>query len=75
MAVSGLHNTEKERNQAEIRNQECFVVLTFPPSREGCVHPLRQWDRSNGRAPRLVGLGLMEHVIKPDSLNVADGGG
>ena len=43
--------------------------------REGFVHPLRRWDRSNGRSPRPVGMGLMEHVIKPDSLNVADGGG
>ena len=42
---------------------------------EGCVHPLRQWDTSNGRSPRPVGMGLMEHVLKPDSLNVADGGG
>ena len=41
---------------------------------EGCVHPLRQWDRSN-RSPRPVGMGLMEHVIKLDSLNVADSGG
>ena len=36
--------------------------------------PLRRWDRSNGRS-RSVGIGLMEHVIKPDSVNVADGGG
>ena len=43
--------------------------------REGCIHPLRWWDRSNGRSPRTVGMGLMEHVIKPDSLNVADDGG
>ena len=42
---------------------------------EGCVRPLRRWDISNGRSPRPAGLGLMEHVIKPDSLNVADGGG
>lgn len=26
VAVSVLHNTEKERNQTEIRNQECFVI-------------------------------------------------
>ena len=37
---------------------------------EGCVHPLRQWDLSNESSPRPAGLGLMEHVIKPDSLNV-----
>ena len=42
---------------------------------EGCVYSLRQWDRSNGRSPRPVGLGLMEHVIKLDSLNVADNEG
>ena len=40
--------------------------------REECVHPLRWWDRFNGRSPRPVGMRLMEHVIKPDSLNVAD---
>ena len=39
---------------------------------KGCVHSLRQWDRSNGRSPRPVGMGLMKHVIKPDSLIVAD---
>ena len=43
--------------------------------RKGCVHPLSQWDRSNGRSSRPVGMGLMEHVIKQDSLNVADSGG
>ena len=42
---------------------------------EGYVHALRRWDRSNESSPRPVGMGLMEHVIKPDSLNVADGGG
>ena len=38
----------------------------------GAFTPLSQWDRSNGRSPRPVGMGLMEHVIKPDFLNVAD---
>ena len=42
---------------------------------EGCIHPLRWWDRSNGRSPRPIGMGLMEHVIKQDSLNVADNEG
>ena len=42
---------------------------------EGCVHPLRRWDRSNGRSPRPVGMRLMEHVIKPDTLIVADNEG
>ena len=39
--------------------------------REGCIHPLRWWDRSNGSSPWPAGLGLINHVIKPDSLNVA----
>ena len=38
--------------------------------REGCVYPLRRWDRSNGSSPRPAGLGVMEHVINLDSLNV-----
>ena len=33
---------------------------------EGCIHPLS--------SPRPAGLGLNEHVIKPDSLNVVDMG-
>ena len=33
---------------------------------EGCIHPLRRWD-----SPRQAGLGMMEHVIKLDTLNVA----
>ena len=42
--------------------------------REGCVHPLIQGDLSNESSPRPAVLGLNEHVIKPDSLNVADMG-
>ena len=38
---------------------------------EGCVHPLRWWDESNGSSPRPDGLGVMEHVIKLDTLYVA----
>ena len=38
---------------------------------EGYVHPLRHWDGSNGSSPRPAGLGVMEHVIKLDTLNVA----
>ena len=38
--------------------------------REGCVHPLRRWDGSNGRSPRPARLGVMENVIKMDTLNV-----
>ena len=38
---------------------------------EGCYHPLIQGVRSNESLPRAVGLGLNEHVIQPDSLNVA----
>ena len=37
---------------------------------EGCVHPLRLWDWSNGSSLRPAGLGAMEHVIKLDTLNV-----
>ena len=43
-------------------------------AREECVHPLIQGDLSNESSPRPAGLGLNEHVIKPDSLNVADMG-
>ena len=42
---------------------------------EGCVHPLRHWDGSNGSSPRPGGLGVMEHVIKLDTLNVASNEG
>ena len=41
---------------------------------EGCDHPLIQGDLSNESSPRPAGLELNEHVIKPDSLNVADMG-
>ena len=40
--------------------------------REGCVHPLKQGDWSGGSSPGPAGLGLKEHVIGPDSLNVAN---
>ena len=43
--------------------------------REECVHPLIHGDWSNESSPRPAGLGLNEHVIKPDSLNVADNEG
>ena len=43
------------------RNKDC----------EGCYHPLIQGDGSNESLPMPVGLGLNEHVIQPDSLNVA----
>ena len=39
--------------------------------RKGYVHPLIQGDWSDESSPRPVGLGLNEHVIQPDSLNVA----
>ena len=42
--------------------------------REGCVHPLIQGDWSGGSSPGPAGLGLKEHVIGPDYLNVADMG-
>ncbi|KAK7801114.1 hypothetical protein U0070_002781, partial [Myodes glareolus] len=38
---------------------------------EGCYHPLIQGVESNESLPRAVGLRLNEHVIQPDSLNVA----
>ena len=40
--------------------------------REGLVYSLRQCALSNRSSPRPVVVGLNEHVIKPDSLNVAD---
>ncbi|XP_050017181.1 type III endosome membrane protein TEMP isoform X1 [Alexandromys fortis] len=43
--------------------------------REGFVHPLRRCDWYKGSSPNPAGLGLNEHVIKPDSLNVADNEG
>ena len=43
--------------------------------RKGLVHPLRQSACSNGSSPNPAGLGLNEHVIKPDSLTVVDNGG
>ena len=42
---------------------------------EGLFHQLRQCAYSNGSSPNPVGLGLNKHVIKPDSLIVADNGG
>ena len=39
--------------------------------REGCIHPLIQGDWSGGSSPGPAGLGLNEHVIGLDSLNVA----
>ena len=50
----------------------CFVEVAH--DREGCDHPLTQGDGSNESSPRPAGLGLNVHVIKPDSLNVADMG-
>ena len=42
---------------------------------EGLVHQLRQCAFSNGSSPRPAGLGLNEHAIKQNSLNVANNGG
>ena len=42
---------------------------------EGCAHPLRRWGWSNGSSPRPAGLGLKNHRIKLNSLNMADNEG
>ena len=42
---------------------------------KGLVHQLRQCAWFNGRSPKPAGLGLNEHEIKLDSLNVADSWG
>ena len=53
-------NEEQKEEEHEKGNKDC----------EGCDHPLIQRDGSNESLPRRVGLGLNEHVIQPDSLNV-----
>ena len=57
-------NEEQKERELEQGNQD----------HEGCAHPLIQGDWSNESSPRPAELGLNEHVIKPDSLNVADMG-
>ena len=57
-------NEEQKEGKHEKGSQDC----------EGCYHPLIPGDGSNERSPRPVGLGLNEHVIKPESLNVAGKG-
>ena len=54
-------NEEQKEGDHEKGSQDC----------EGCIHPLIQGDLSKESSPRPAGLGLNEHVIKPDSLNVA----
>ena len=49
-------NEEQKEGERELGSQD----------HKGCVHPLR-WRGS----PRPAGLGVMEHVIKMDTLNVA----
>ena len=39
---------------------------------KGLVHPLRQCACSNGSSTNPAGTALNQHVIKLDSLNVAD---
>ena len=39
---------------------------------KGLVHLMRQSACPNGSPPNLAGLGLNDHVIKPDSLNGED---
>ncbi|CAO2599639.1 hypothetical protein LEMLEM_LOCUS9947 [Lemmus lemmus] len=56
---------EQKEGEHEQERQDC----------EGLVHPLRRCDSSKGSSPRPTGLGLNEHVLKLDSLNVADNGG
>ena len=61
-----LHGPNEEQKEGDLEkgNQD----------REGCVHPLIQGDWSDGSSPRPAGMGLNEHMIKPESLNVADMG-
>ena len=62
---SQCHNQEQKEEEQEKGSRDHW----------GCDHPLRRWDRSNGRSSRPVGMVLMEDVFNPDSLNVADSGG
>ena len=60
LSPQGLNEEQKEGEHEQERQDH-----------EECVHPLIQGDWSNESSPRPVGLGLNEHVIQPDSLNVA----
>ena len=63
LSPQGPDEEQKEREREE-GNQD----------RVGGVHPLIKGDGSNESSPRPTRLGLNEHVIKPDSLNVVDMG-
>ena len=60
LSPQGLNEEQKEEEHEQERQY-----------REECVHPLIQGDWSKESSPRPIGLGLNEHVIQPDSLNVA----
>ncbi|KAK7814978.1 hypothetical protein U0070_024321 [Myodes glareolus] len=60
------HRTEPPKVQMRSRRTEKMTKDC-----EECDHPLIQGVGSNESLPRAVGLRLNEHVIQPDSLNVA----
>ena len=64
LSSQGLNEEQKE-GEHEQGSQDC----------RGLVYPLKQCDLYNGSSPSPTELGLNDHVIKSDSLNVADHGG
>ena len=66
------HQSNGLSSQGPVEEQKKGEDEQGSQDHEWLVHPLRQCARSNGSSPNPAGLGLNEHVIKPDSLNVAD---
>ena len=69
------HQSNGLSSQGPVEGQKEGEDEQGSQDRKGLVHQLRQCACSNGSSPTPAGLGLNEHVIKPDSLNVADNGG
>ena len=69
------HQSNGLSSQGPVEEQKEGEDEQGSQDREGLVHQLRQCACSNGSSPNPAGPGLNEHVIKPDSLIVADNGG
>ena len=69
------HQSTELSSQGPVEDQKEGEDEKGSQDRWELVYPLRQCACSNGSSPNPAEPGLNEHVIKSNSLNVADKGG
>ena len=69
------HQSNELSSQGPVEEQKEGEGEQGSQDHKELIHPLRQCAFSNVSSPNPAGPRLNEHVIKPDSLNVAANGG